>query len=100
MRGDVFKTVFQMHAFVGRRLFRKADTGPPFPRRTDRPGRKAAAAIRADIAEFGFHAAGAERAFIGADARVHCRWRQVLVAKFAVRSELQGHGGLAEFVGQ
>ena len=49
-----------------------------------------------NIAEFRLHAIGAEGAFVGADARLRRRRRQVLVAIFAVRAELQSHDGLAD----
>src|SRR5262249_48448254 len=64
MRGDVFETVLQMHALVRRRLLRRAHARAPFLRRADRPRRKAAAAVRADIAEFCLDAIGAEGALV------------------------------------
>ena len=60
----------------------------------DRPRRKTAAAVRADIVQFVLDAIRAERAFIGADPRFRRVRRQVLVAIFAVRPELQRHGRL------
>src|SRR5258707_11348967 len=76
-------------------MFDRRHAGPPFLRRSDRPRRKAAAAVRADIVQLGLDAVGAERAFESADAGVRRVRRQVLVAIFAVRPELQRHGYLA-----
>ena len=58
----------------------------------DRPRDKAAAAVRADIVQFGLDAVRAERALVAADARFRRVRRQILVAIFAVRPELQRHG--------
>src|ERR1700756_2760196 len=81
-----------MHPLVGGRMFRDADSRPPLPCRADRPRRKDAAAVWADVEDFRLHAIGAEGAFVGADARVERVGRQILVAIFAVRSKLQRHG--------
>ena len=74
--------------------FVDAHARPPLVRGPDRPRHKAAAAVRADIVQLVLDAIRAERAFIGADPRVHRIRRQVLVAIFAVRPELQRHGRL------
>ena len=63
----------------------------PIGLRPDWTRRKAAAAIRADVEQSGLDAVRTERAFIGADPRIRCVRRQVAVAIFAVRSELQRH---------
>src|SRR5258708_8033970 len=94
MRHDVIQTVFQMHALVRRQLLDGADAGPPFPGRPDRPRHEAAAAVRAYVVQLGLDAVRAEGAFVSADPRLHRIRRQVLVAIFAVRSELQRHGRL------
>src|SRR5262245_58246973 len=78
MGRDIVERIFQMHALVRRLMFGDADTRPPLLRGTYRPRREAAAAIRADIAELGLDAVGAEGAFVGADARVECVRRQIL----------------------
>ena len=72
--------------------------GPPFGRGPDRPRRKTAAAVRADIVQLVLDAIRAERAFIGTDPRVRRVRRQVLVAIFAVRPELQRHGRLSMLI--
>src|SRR3954467_7733921 len=91
MRRDVLQAVLQMHPLVRRRLLGRAHARSPLLRWPDRARRKAAAAVRADVGEVRLHAVGAERAFIGADPRIGCVWRQVAVAIFAVRSKLQRH---------
>src|SRR5262249_7016641 len=45
-----------------------------------------------DVEQLRLYAVRAESAFVGADARVQCGRRQILVAIFAVRPELQRHG--------
>src|SRR5882724_7154968 len=80
MRGDVIERVFQMHALVRRRLLDDACARPPFLRGADRPRRKAAAAVWADIIDLGRDAVRAEGAFVGADPRVQRVRRKVLVA--------------------
>ena len=91
MRRDIFDTEFQVHPLVRRRLLDDAHARPPLLRRPDRPRRKTAAAVRADIVKLGLDAIRAERAFIGADPRLRRIRRQVLVAIFAVRPKLQRH---------
>jgi hypothetical protein len=83
-----------MYAFVRWRIRCHAHACAPWLCRPDRPRRKTAAAVRADVEQFCLDAIGAERALIGADARFGRSGRQVLVAIFAVREKLQGHGGL------
>ena len=94
MRGNILDAVFQMHALVRRQLLGDAHAGPPLGRGPDRPRRKTAAAVRADIVQLVVDAIRAERAFVGTDPRVRRIRRQVLVAIFAVRPELQRHGRL------
>src|SRR5579864_9450362 len=83
-----------MHPLVRRYVLCDAHAGPPFPRGPDRPRCKAAAAVRADVEQFRVDAVRAEGAFVGADARVGRIRRQVLVAIFAIGTELQGHADL------
>lgn len=59
------------------------------PGRPDRAGREIAAAVRADAFEPAFDAVGAESAFKGADPRVRAVRREVPVAAFAVRAEVE-----------
>src|SRR5919108_4360872 len=94
MRGDILHTVLQMYPLVRWRMLHYAHARPSFDRGPDRPPLKAAAAVRADVVQLGLDAIRAERAFVGTDPRVRRIRRQVLVAIFAVRSELQCHGGL------
>src|SRR5215475_6890830 len=94
MRRYVVGRVFQMHALVRRLMLGDAYASPPFARRADRARYEAAAAVRADIGKLGLDAIGAEGAFVGADPRVKRVRRQVLVAIFAVRAELQRHADL------
>jgi len=65
---------------------------PPFLRGADRPRDKSAAAVRAHIIELFDRAVRTERAFVAADASIRRMRRQILVAIFAVRPELQRHG--------
>ena len=95
MRGNIRMAEFEMHALVRRRLRFRAHAGTPWFGWPDRPRGKAAAAVRADIAEFVLDAIRTERAFIAADAGFRCVGRKVLVAIFAVRSKLQRHDGLS-----
>src|SRR6266436_1159117 len=95
VRGDIIKTIFQMHSLVRWRLPDDACAWPPFLRGPDRPRREAAAAVRADIPDLGLHAVRAEGAFIGADPRLQRMGRKILVAIFAVRPQLQRHGPLS-----
>jgi len=94
LRGDFVEPILETNPLVRRRLLCGTNARPPFIRRPDRPRRKAAAAVRADIVQLVLGAVGAEGALIAADARLRRRWRKVLVAIFAVRSQLQRHGGL------
>src|ERR1700761_6754642 len=63
------------------------------PRRPRRTLHEVTAAIRAEAAQASSGTVGAEGAFIGADQRVRRAVRQVLVAAFAVRAEIE-HGFL------
>ena len=92
MRGDVVGLYLRCTRLSDGGCFATDTPGPPFPRRADRPRRKTAAAVRADIVQPGLDAVRAERAFVGADPRFRRIRRQVLVAIFAVRPELQRHG--------
>ena len=92
MPRDIFKAVFEMHAFVGRRMLGDTYAWPPFLRGADRPRDKSAAAVRAHIIELFDRAVRTERAFVAADASIRRMRRQILVAIFAVRPELQRHG--------
>ena len=67
MRGDVFQTVFQMHALIGRQLLGDAHAGSSLSGGTDRPWRETAAAVRADIEQNIFHTITAIGAFKSAD---------------------------------
>ena len=80
-----------MHTLRRRRMFSHRHSGTPFLRRADRPGGKTATAVRADIVQLALDAVHAERAFERTDARFRRVRRQVLVAIFAVRPELQRH---------
>src|SRR5690348_2736474 len=91
MSRQVLGTVREMDTLVRRRALLEGHAGTPFPRRTDRPRHEAAAAIGTDIEEPGLDAVRAERAFIAADAGVFRIRRQILVAIFAVRPQLQRH---------
>src|SRR4051794_27528291 len=87
-----------MHALIRWHLLHGAHARAPFAHRPDRARRKAATAVRADVEQLGLDAVGAKRAFVGADACLGRRRRQVLVAIFAVRPELQCHDDLAECI--
>ena len=100
MRRNIFQTVFQMDALVRRSLLDDADPGPPLGCGPDRSRCEAASAVRAYIVQFVVGTISAERAFVGAYPRFHCVRRQVLVAIFAVRAELQSHDGLADSICQ
>ena len=67
---DIFKAIFEVHAFGRSRLIFGANARPPFLRRADRPRSKPAAAVRAHIIEFFDRAGRTERAFIAANTRV------------------------------
>jgi hypothetical protein len=62
---NILDAVFQMHPLVRRQLLRHAHPRPPLGRGADRPRRKTAAAVRADIVQLGLNAIRAECAFIG-----------------------------------
>src|ERR1700692_3046332 len=83
-----------MHPLGRRRVFSDRHAGTPLLRGPERPWGKTAAAVRADIVQPGLDAVRAERAFVRTDARFRRVRRQVLVAIFAVRPELQRHGQL------
>ena len=70
-------------------MFPEADTGTPFCDRPDRARHKPTPAVGADVEEHGFYTVGAECALIGANPRVRCVRRQILIAAFAVRSQFQ-----------
>jgi hypothetical protein len=91
---NILDAVLQMHPLVRGQLLRHAHPRPPLGRWPDRPRRKAATAVRADVMQLVVHAIRAERAFVGTDPRVGCVRRQILVAIFAVRPKLQRHGDL------
>ena len=97
MRRDVVVAEFEMHALLRRRLCLGTHARSPLFDWPDRPWRKTAAAVRADIAELVLGAVRAERALIAADPRFHCIRRQIPVAIFAVRSKLQRHGPFPRF---
>jgi hypothetical protein len=61
----------------------------PVPGRSDRPGNKSTAAIRAHVVQEVIHARGAERALIGADARFKRVGWQRLIAILTGWSELE-----------
>src|SRR4051812_38852251 len=92
MRGDILKTVFQMHALVRWQLLLHAHTRPPLGSGPDRPRHKTAAAVRADVVKLVLDAIRAERAFIRTYPRFRRVRRQILVAIFAVWPKLQRHG--------
>jgi len=99
MRGEIVQAVGQMHALVRRWTLLDRQSGAPFLCRPDRSRDKTAAAVRAYIVQLVLDAVRTERAFVRADARFHSMRRKILVAIFAVRSELQGHGGLVGWNG-
>ena len=82
----------QVHPLGRCGLMPKRHARPPLGFRADRPSGKPAAAVGADVPQFGVHAFGAEGALVGADARDRGVRRQIPVAPFAIRSDLQGHG--------
>src|SRR5262245_23533072 len=61
----------------------------PVRLRPDRARREAAAAVGADVPDYVIDAIGAERAFVGADARLERVGRQRLVAVFAGGAEFE-----------
>jgi hypothetical protein len=94
MRSDIIVTEGQMNPLGRRRLLYGRYAGPPFGRRPDRPLHKTAAAVRAYIVELVLGAVRTEGALEAADSRFRCARRKVLVAVFAVRSQLQCHDRL------
>lgn len=74
------------------RVLPKKVVALPVFRWPDGSGHKAAAAVRADIAQDRLHAGGTERTFIGADACLQGVGWQSFVTMLAGRSEFQ-HGG-------
>jgi hypothetical protein len=72
-----------------RRILAEVIVALPVPRRPDRSGRKATAAVRADVLKDVIDARGAERALIGANARFKRIGRQRLVAVLTGRSEFK-----------
>src|SRR3979411_370637 len=92
MLGNVVETVRQMDALVRWRSLLDRSSWPPFGCRPDRPRDETAAAVRAHIVELILDTAHTERALIAADARFRRTRRKILVAIFAVRSQLQRHG--------
>jgi hypothetical protein len=93
-RSDIVASVRQIHPLVRRRPLRNRKSRPPLLGRPDRPRHKTAAAVWADVMKLVLGAVRTERALVRADARFHRIRRQVLVAIFAVRTELQRHDGL------
>src|SRR5215470_17183885 len=81
----------ELHAdpLCGARLFRQAEARAPFDYRPHRARRESSAAVGAHIVQHVLDALGAERAFVSANARVGRVRRQILVAAFAVRSQLE-----------
>src|SRR3954463_11977862 len=75
-------------ARLARRIVAEVIAALPVARRTDRPWREAAAAVRADIGEQ-LDAAHAVGALEAADARIERLRRQHLVAVLAIRSHFQ-----------
>src|SRR6266404_6584931 len=94
MRGDVVETIFEMHTLGRWWVFSDRHAGPPLGCRPDRPRHETATAVRADVVELVLDAVRAEGALKAADARFRRIRRKVLVAIFAVRSQLQRHGRL------
>src|SRR4029079_5331664 len=74
----------------------QTDTWTAFSCWPDRSRNEATAAVRADVQQHGVHALGTERALIATDAGICCSWRQILVAVFAVGSQLQ-HSRSSDF---
>src|SRR4029077_11496491 len=90
-RGHILDRPFQVHPPRRRHLLLATHARPPLPRRADRAGCEPAAAIRANIMQMRLDAIGAERALVAANPRVPRVGRQVLVAIFAIRPQLQHH---------
>src|SRR5580704_3471707 len=87
--GDLRPVPFERDPLGGSRLLFAADARTPFGEGSDRPRRKPAAAIGTDVEQDLVDAIGAEGALIGTDPRIARLWRQILVAPFAIRPELQ-----------
>lgn len=91
VRRDVLAAVTQRPALV--RWGPLGDRKPwaPFRDGADRPWYEATPAIRTNVEQDGFHAIGAERAFVGTYARGRRRRRKIDVAAFAVRTQFKSH---------
>ncbi len=76
-------TLWLVHAHRRCRMLDQLGGGPPWPRR------KFATAVWTDTAEFRFHTARTKCALEGTDSRLGRVRRQIAVAAFAVRAELQ-----------
>ena len=87
--GDLLGRPFEVDPRCRRRPFGKTNSGTPLADRPDRAWRKPATAIRADIEQNLVDALGAERALERTNSRIHRVGRQVLVAIFAIGSQLQ-----------
>jgi hypothetical protein len=79
----------QMDPFGRRRLFNKAHIRPPFGNGANRPSDETAAAIRTYVEQHAFNAMRAERTFVCANERIGRLRRKILVAVFAIWSELK-----------
>src|SRR4029077_20229949 len=88
VRGPAPRTVFHPRR---RGILAEMVVTFPVVRRPDRPGREAAAAVGADIAQHILDAGGAEGALVAADARLERGGRQRLVAMLAGRPQLEHH---------
>ncbi len=86
MGGPVDRPVFYRGAC---RVLAQVIVAFPICRWSDRSGREAAAAIRADVVQHVLHAGRAERTFIGADARLNGIGGQRPVAVFTGRPEFK-----------
>ncbi len=80
-----------MTAPRSRRIVREADVLAPGLLRSDGPGLKTAAAVRADVVKHVLDAVGAEGALVRADPGIRSGRRQILVAQLAVWAKLE-HG--------
>ena len=83
--GDVIGAVLKMMSLGSGRLPGNRQSRAPLRRRANRPRRKPAAAVRANIEKPMLRAISAERAFVTADPRLRRGGRQVLVTELAVR---------------
>ena len=84
MYSGIHRPVFHIRA---RRVLAQIVVTLPVLRWPNRPRHKTTAAVRTDISQNTIHARGAERTFIGADARLQRVGWQRLVAVFAAWSE-------------